>query len=175
VAREEAGGVDDFGVVLRRVLPERGAGMRELARLVSCDHALISRLLSGRQPPSAGIAQRIDDVLRAGGELVAAAGGAGWQSAARSGMSGLALASAVSEATAGDLAGSAAVPWFGDPAGRTMAVLDRWGVARGEGAPGVVVLTARQVGAEELGALEVTAEVFRAWGLSCCRPIRIGN
>jgi transcriptional regulator with XRE-family HTH domain len=59
----------DFGSRLAGLMTERGLGVRALARHVPCDAALISRLASGKQQPSAQIARRLDDVLKAGGEL----------------------------------------------------------------------------------------------------------
>ncbi|HVB42020.1 MAG TPA: helix-turn-helix transcriptional regulator [Streptosporangiaceae bacterium] len=59
----------DFGTLLSGLMTERGLGVRALARHVPCDPALISRLASGRQQPSAQIARRLDEVLDAGGEL----------------------------------------------------------------------------------------------------------
>ena len=44
-------------------------GVRALARRVPCNHALISRYLSGERLPSPGMAARLDAVLGAGGQL----------------------------------------------------------------------------------------------------------
>ena len=63
----------DFAARLRALMAERGIGVRALARQVPCDQALISRLANRRQHPSHEMAQRIDDVLEAGGELAALA------------------------------------------------------------------------------------------------------
>jgi transcriptional regulator with XRE-family HTH domain len=63
----------DFANKLSEVMADRGTGVRDLARRVPCDAALISRYARGLQPPSAKMASRIDDVLNAGGELVKAA------------------------------------------------------------------------------------------------------
>jgi transcriptional regulator with XRE-family HTH domain len=59
-----------FAARLRALMTARGTGVRALARAVPCDPALISRLASGKQHPSREIAQRLDDVLQAGDELV---------------------------------------------------------------------------------------------------------
>jgi transcriptional regulator with XRE-family HTH domain len=59
----------DFGSRLSGLMTERGLGVRALARHMPCDPALISRLASGRQQPSAQIARRLDEVLEAGGAL----------------------------------------------------------------------------------------------------------
>jgi transcriptional regulator with XRE-family HTH domain len=71
----------DFAGRLTALMAERGLGVLALARQVPCDKALISRLASGKQHPSAQMAHRLDDVLEAGGELAAlvstAAAGAG--------------------------------------------------------------------------------------------------
>jgi transcriptional regulator with XRE-family HTH domain len=59
----------DFGTLLSGLMAERGLGVRALARHVPCDPALISRLASGRQQPSAQIARRLDEILGAESEL----------------------------------------------------------------------------------------------------------
>jgi transcriptional regulator with XRE-family HTH domain len=66
----------DFAARLRALMHERGLGVRALARLVPCDPALISRLANRRQRVSPEMAQRLDDVLEAGGELAALASAA---------------------------------------------------------------------------------------------------
>lgn len=62
-----------FAGALRRLMDERGLSGKALARQVPCDPAYVSRLANGRQRPSARIAQRLDVVLGAGGELAALA------------------------------------------------------------------------------------------------------
>lgn len=62
-----------FADELRALMTARGVSGNELARRVPCDPALISRYLSGRQPPSARMAARLDDALSACGKLAAAA------------------------------------------------------------------------------------------------------
>ena len=62
-------GMDTFPGALRDLMTDRGIGVLALARLVPCDRAYISRLARGRQPPSAQIARRLDDILDAGGDL----------------------------------------------------------------------------------------------------------
>jgi transcriptional regulator with XRE-family HTH domain len=70
--------VDGFAARLAALMAERGVSVRALARRVPCNHALISRYLSGERPPSPGMAARLDAALGAGGELVAlAAAGSG--------------------------------------------------------------------------------------------------
>jgi hypothetical protein len=59
----------DFGDLLSSLMSERGLGVRALARRVPCDPALISRLASGHQRPSAQIARRLDEILEAHCEL----------------------------------------------------------------------------------------------------------
>jgi len=54
---------------------ERGLRAADLARLVPCDKAYISRLVNGRQRPSRQIARRLDELVGADGGLVAAAVG----------------------------------------------------------------------------------------------------
>lgn len=156
--------MEDFSGVLRRMMAERGIGVRELARRVPCDHALVSRLSSGRQMPSPGVARRMDEVLGAAGDLLATAGGGGWEAAAPAGLARELFEEALVSVTARDLARETSRGVFGDPAGRAVLVLGRWDGARSEAMRDVEVLSARQVGMEELAGLETTAEVFRAWG-----------
>ncbi len=59
----------NFGTLLTSLMTERGLGVRALARRVPCDPALVSRIASGRQQPSAQIARKLDEILQAGGEL----------------------------------------------------------------------------------------------------------
>jgi hypothetical protein len=63
----------NFAQKLSEMMAERGVGVRQLARLVPCDAALISRLARGLQQPSVPMTSRIDSALEAGGVLVAAA------------------------------------------------------------------------------------------------------
>jgi transcriptional regulator with XRE-family HTH domain len=65
--------MDGFAEMLRALMGERGLSVAGLARQVPCDKALISRYRSGRQHPSQRMAQRIDGVLGAGGQLAALA------------------------------------------------------------------------------------------------------
>lgn len=63
----------NFAEQLRELMSERAVGTVELARRVPCDKAYISRMVSGQQAPSARIAARLDELLRAGGALESAA------------------------------------------------------------------------------------------------------
>jgi transcriptional regulator with XRE-family HTH domain len=63
--------VNDFAAELCLLMTERGISGRQLAKRIPCDGALICRLRSGKQRPSARVAQRIDEVLDAGGRLAA--------------------------------------------------------------------------------------------------------
>ncbi len=65
-----------FAALLRSLMGERGLKAADLARLVPCDKAYISRLVNGRQHPSRQIARRLDELAGADGLLVAAAAGA---------------------------------------------------------------------------------------------------
>jgi hypothetical protein len=67
------GEMESFAARLAVLMAGRGLGVRALARLVPCNHALISRYLNGRQLPSPGVAARLDALLGAGGELAALA------------------------------------------------------------------------------------------------------
>lgn len=66
--------MDEFAERLRALMAERGFGVRALARTVPCDPALISRFANGEQSPSAQMARHLDEVLAAGGELIASLG-----------------------------------------------------------------------------------------------------
>jgi tetratricopeptide (TPR) repeat protein len=61
--------VMDFAGMMRALMDERGLGVRALARKIPCDPAHISRLASGKQRPSRSVAQRLDAVLAAAGQL----------------------------------------------------------------------------------------------------------
>lgn len=65
--------VGGFAEELRALMCARGLTGNELARQIPCDPALVSRYLSGKQPPSQRMANRFDDVLRGGGKLAALA------------------------------------------------------------------------------------------------------
>lgn len=66
--------VGGFADLLRALMGAQGVSVAGLARLVPCDKALISRYRSGQQAPSQRMADRIDDVLGAGGRLALLAG-----------------------------------------------------------------------------------------------------
>lgn len=61
--------VGGFAEALRALMDDHGISVSTLARQVPCDKALISRYRSGRQQPSQRMAQRLDAVLGAGGQL----------------------------------------------------------------------------------------------------------
>jgi transcriptional regulator with XRE-family HTH domain len=61
--------MSEFGEQLRRVMAERGIGVRELARQVPCNPGYLSNLRNGRKRPSRPIAVRLDEILDAGGAL----------------------------------------------------------------------------------------------------------
>ncbi|QKW39669.1 helix-turn-helix transcriptional regulator [Actinomadura sp. NAK00032] len=60
-----------FGEKVRTLMSERGISQRALARLVPCDDGYLSRVARGERSPSAAPAERLDEVLDAGGELAA--------------------------------------------------------------------------------------------------------
>jgi transcriptional regulator with XRE-family HTH domain len=64
----------DFADQLRQLMTRQGVTAYALARQVPCDRGLLSRYLSGKQPPSERMAARLDDALQAGGQLAALAG-----------------------------------------------------------------------------------------------------
>ena len=67
--------MSEFGRELRRLMAVRGVGVRELARRVPCNPGYLSNLRNGNKRPSRQIAARLDEVLDAGGGLVALAAG----------------------------------------------------------------------------------------------------
>jgi len=66
-----------FGTELQRLMTERGTGVRELARAVYVNPSHVSNLRNGKSRPSAELAEQIDAVLGAGGQLAALAPAAG--------------------------------------------------------------------------------------------------
>jgi transcriptional regulator with XRE-family HTH domain len=65
--------MSDFATTLRALMEQRGTSQRALAGRVYCDRALIWRYSHGKQLPSPKLAQKLDEVLGAGGALVALA------------------------------------------------------------------------------------------------------
>ncbi|GAA2636196.1 helix-turn-helix transcriptional regulator [Actinomadura fulvescens] len=65
----KAGEAMTFGEKLAALMAERGIGLRQLARLVPCDHGHLSKLRSGDKTPSAKLADRLDELLCADGAL----------------------------------------------------------------------------------------------------------
>src|SRR5260370_41969180 len=63
--------MDGFAEALRALMAERGISGNALARRVPCDKAHISHLKNGQQRPSRRIAERLDEILGAGGKLAA--------------------------------------------------------------------------------------------------------
>lgn len=63
----------DFAAEVRRFMAERGMSLRGLARAASYDPSYLSKILSGRKPPSPYLAARLDDVLGADGKVREAA------------------------------------------------------------------------------------------------------
>lgn len=61
--------VMDFAERLRDLMTERCVSGYELARQVPCNRSYISLLTQGKRRPSSRMAQRIDEILGAGGEL----------------------------------------------------------------------------------------------------------
>jgi transcriptional regulator with XRE-family HTH domain len=62
-----------FGERVLALAEARGLSLRELARRVPCDASHLSKVVHGRKRPSLRVAARLDDLLDAGGELVALA------------------------------------------------------------------------------------------------------
>jgi transcriptional regulator with XRE-family HTH domain len=62
-----------FGDRVLSLLEARGLPLRELARRVPCDASHLAKVVHGRERASLRVAARLDDLLEAGGELVALA------------------------------------------------------------------------------------------------------
>ncbi|TDD75066.1 helix-turn-helix domain-containing protein [Actinomadura rubrisoli] len=62
-----------FNERLRELMAERGIGVRALARKVPCNPGHVSKLCHNIKRPSDQLAERLDTILDAGGELVALA------------------------------------------------------------------------------------------------------
>ena len=62
-----------FAETLRRLIQERGWSQNQLASRIPCHKGYVSKLVNGRQKPSEAVAQRCDSLLKARGELIAAA------------------------------------------------------------------------------------------------------
>ena len=164
--------MDDFAETLRALMAERGIGVRALARRIPCDHALVSRLSSGQQQPSAGMARRLDDILAAGGRLAGRAGSGPWRGHGdMPPLDAPALVRAISMVTLGDL-GKTGIPGrtrLPDPVARGSAALARWaaGATGTAGAAGRLPARAGEpapADLDELRELEKTADAFRKWG-----------
>jgi transcriptional regulator with XRE-family HTH domain len=67
--------MSEFGRELARLMTARGMGVRELARAVPCNPGHVSNLRAGRDRASARMAARLDEILGAGGSLLAVAPG----------------------------------------------------------------------------------------------------
>lgn len=65
--------MSEFGRELARLMEAHGIGVRELARAIPCNPGHVSSMRSGRDRPSPGMAARLDEVLAAGGALIALA------------------------------------------------------------------------------------------------------
>jgi transcriptional regulator with XRE-family HTH domain len=72
-----AGLVTSFGAEIRRLMAERGVGLRALARQVQYDPGYLSKVVNGRKAVSVELARRLDAALNAGGVLAAFAAAPG--------------------------------------------------------------------------------------------------
>jgi tetratricopeptide (TPR) repeat protein len=72
-----AGLVTSFGVEIRRLMAERGVGLRALARQVQYDPGYLSKVVNDRKAVSGDLARRLDAALNAGGVLAAFAAAPG--------------------------------------------------------------------------------------------------
>jgi len=66
-----------FGERVLALMGTRGLSLRDLARRVPCDVSNLSKVVHGQKPASLRVAARLDDLLDAGGELVALADATG--------------------------------------------------------------------------------------------------
>lgn len=67
---EETGMSDgSFAAVLRALRLSRGMSLRELGRRITYDYSHLSRIESGKSVPSAGVAEKVDDLFGAEGYL----------------------------------------------------------------------------------------------------------
>jgi len=64
--------METYGQALRRFRTERGLSLRALAQLLPGDHSYLSQIERGVRRGSGTIAERCDEALGAGGELIAA-------------------------------------------------------------------------------------------------------
>ncbi|MEU1806833.1 helix-turn-helix transcriptional regulator [Streptomyces sp. NPDC019937] len=60
----------EFSQRVRDLLRDQGMSVRAVARYLNYDHAYLSRVLSGKQQPSAQLVAGLDKLLKADGELV---------------------------------------------------------------------------------------------------------
>ncbi|MEU5876163.1 helix-turn-helix domain-containing protein [Spirillospora sp. NPDC047279] len=60
-----------FGAKLKQLMAKRGFSQRQLANAVPCDNGYLSKVARGLRAPSADLAERLDQLLDADGELVA--------------------------------------------------------------------------------------------------------
>ncbi|GAB3718737.1 helix-turn-helix domain-containing protein [Nocardiopsis nanhaiensis] len=65
--------MNDFAQQARQALQDRSMSVRAAARATNYDHAYLVRVLGGKQRPSTELAQALDDLVDAQGELAAAA------------------------------------------------------------------------------------------------------
>lgn len=65
--------MSDFSNLLDRLIMDTGVGVRGLARQVPCNPGHISNMRQGKSRASLQVAERLDEILGAGGKLVAAA------------------------------------------------------------------------------------------------------
>jgi transcriptional regulator with XRE-family HTH domain len=59
-----------FGERLRQLMAERDISLRKLAKMIPYDLGNLSKVRNDQKPPSEKLADRLDDLLNAGGELV---------------------------------------------------------------------------------------------------------
>ena len=141
--------MSDLGVAVRRLLGERRMSLHELSRRSHWDVGYLSRVINGRKAGSWALVRDIDRVLDARGELLEL-----W-----TGKQGFPVVRALSDATFSDLAGAGAgTP--ADPSGMAE-TLSRWDDVHEPAGP--AVLAGDQANLREIGHLEETAQLFRAW------------
>lgn len=143
--------MSDLGGAVRRLLSDRGMSLHELSRRSHWDVGYLSKVINGHKHGSYHLVADLDRVLGAGGELL------GLWTATQGSPVIQALADAADAGLTGAGMGTAAA----SAATSAGTALSRWDDVHEPAGPGV--LAADQVGVREIGHLEETARLFRAW------------
>lgn len=142
----------ELGSAIRRLLDERGVSLRATAKQAHWDAGYISQVINGHRKGSKRLAQDLDTVLGAGGELADI-----WEAS-----EGPQLPQRIAEATVASFPGTADTP--AESTGTAEAAtgtLTAWDSAPAR-AP-FQMLTAEQAGLDEIAQLEAITDMFRVW------------